>query len=90
MEEIIGTDPDGITCNYWKCSKCDEEVLSMRQLHEISEKEKRIIAVKIAKWGAAVAMRIPKNIAKTYGLVPGKSATIMPEKTGFKIVLRKK
>jgi len=90
MEEAVGTDHDGITYNYWKCSKCGEEVLSMRQLHEIAEKEKKMFAVKIAKWGTAVAMRIPKKIVETYGLIPGKSATIIPEKTGFKVVPRKK
>jgi hypothetical protein len=90
MEETVGTDSDGISYNYWKCSKCGEDVLTMDQLHELAEKEKKLLTVKISKWGNAVAMRIPKKIVETYNLVPGKEATIIPEKTGFKVVSRKK
>jgi len=89
-EETIGIDPDGLTYRYWKCKKCGSEVLTMDQLHELAEREKKMLAVKIAKWGTAVAMRIPKKIVETYNLVPGRKATIIPEKTGFKVVPRKK
>jgi hypothetical protein len=90
MEEITGMDPDGIAYNCWRCPKCGDEVLTMRQLHDISEKEKKTMEAKISKWGTAVAIRIPKSIVQTYNLVPGKKATIIPEKTGFKVVSRKK
>jgi hypothetical protein len=88
-EEKTGADSDGLSYRYWKCSKCGDEVLTMDQLHELAEKEKELFSVKIAKWGTAIAMRIPKAIAQTYNLVPGKKATIIPEKTGFKVVSRK-
>jgi len=90
MEETVGVDPDGLTYRYWKCTKCGDEILTMDQLHEIAEKEKKLLAVKISKWGNAVAMRIPKKIVETYNLTPGRSATIIPEKTGFKVVPKKK
>ena len=89
-EEKTGTDSDGLSYRYWKCTKCGDEILTMDQLHELAEKEKRMIAVKIAKWGSAVAVRIPKKIVDAYGLIPGRSATIIPEKSGFKVVPKKK
>jgi DNA-directed RNA polymerase subunit RPC12/RpoP len=85
-----GTYEDGIEYDYWKCSKCDNEILTMDQLKDLAVRERKAHAVKISKWGTAVAIRIPKSIAQTYNLVPGKEATIIPEKTGFKVVSRKK
>jgi len=89
-EEKIGYTPDGLSYKYWKCKKCGDGVLTMDQLHGIAEKEKELLAVKISKWGTAIALRIPKRIAETYKLIPGNKATIIPEKTGFKVVPRKK
>jgi hypothetical protein len=89
-EEMLGHTPEGLEYKYWKCKKCGEEVLSMRQLHVISNKEKAMMEAKISKWGGAVAIRIPKSIVQTYNLVPGRNATIIPEKTGFKVVPKKK
>jgi hypothetical protein len=88
-EERTGYTPEGLPYKYWKCSKCGYEILSMRQLRGIAEKEKVMMEAKISKWGDAVAIRIPKAIVQTYNLVPGKNATIIPEKTGFKVVPKK-
>jgi hypothetical protein len=88
-EEKIGYTPEGLSYNYWKCKKCGDEILTMRQLHDIAKKERKVIEATISKWGTAIAMRIPKSIVQTYNLVPGKKATIIPEKTGFKVISRK-
>ena len=86
MELNRGMYEEGIEYDYWKCDKCDNGILTMDQLKDLAIRERKAHAVKIAKWGTAVAMRIPKKIVETYNLVPGRKATIIPEKTGFKVI----
>lgn len=80
----------GLDYEYFRCANCGDEVLTMRQLHELAEQERVSKAVRIAKWGSALAMRIPKQIAQTYHIRAGAQAVILPEKGGFKVVPQKR
>jgi len=88
MEEYTANTPEGISYKYWKCSKCGEEVLDMEQLHIVSEKYRKLKAyrVTISRWGTALAMRIPKEIAQAQKIKEGEGAIVVPEKNGFKVI----
>lgn len=91
--EKADTDPDGVTYNYWECTKCGDKVLDMEQLHEAAEqfrKLRRAHSVKISKWGTALAVRIPKEVVKKQKIRAGGRALILPEKHGFKVIPEKK
>ena len=38
MIERIGKTPEGVAYKYYRCDSCGEEVLDMKQLHEVAEK----------------------------------------------------
>jgi len=90
--ELRGFDPNGVPIKYWHCIKCGDEVLDMVQLHESAEiyrKLKKAKLIRVSKWGAAVAIRIPKEIAQKQRLKPGTMMRILPERVGFKVVPEK-
>lgn len=88
MKEYTAYTPEGIRYKYWKCSKCGEEVLDMKQLHIVSEKYRKlkVYRVTISRWGTALAMRIPKDITQTHKIKEGERAIVVPEKDGFKVI----
>lgn len=81
----------GIEQRYWHCNKCGREVVDMEQLHEAAIKERaaRRRSAKIAKWGAAVAVRIPKEIVQIQKIKVGEEAIFEPSRAGFKVSLRR-
>jgi len=92
MEEHLGKTPEGVKYSYWKCGKCGEEILSMEQLHNVAKKYrelKKAYRVRISEWGATLALRIPKEIAKVQRMKKGESALVIPEKKGFKVIPEK-
>lgn len=89
MKEIIGEDPNGVAYRHWKCVKCSREILDMEQLNEMSEqyrKMKRMQSAKISRWGAALAVRIPKEIVISQKIKAGEKVRIQEEKKGFRII----
>ncbi len=38
MKELKDKTPEGVEYTYFKCEKCGEEVLDMKQLHNVAEK----------------------------------------------------
>lgn len=79
---------DGIPFNYHRCNKCGEELLDMRQLHELAEKYKAIrrYQTKVSKWGESLAIRIPKELAKKYKLKANDEMQLVPDKGAIRLV----
>ncbi len=88
MDEKDGVDPNGVRHKYYKCIKCGEEILDMKQLHEVAKKYRKMkkYQTKISKWGLSLGLRIPKEVAKKYNLKDKKEIYIVPEKGFIKII----
>lgn len=45
--------PEGIGYSYFKCEKCKEEIVDMKQLHHVAEKYRQLkrYKVKVSDWG---------------------------------------
>lgn len=88
MVEKIGKTPEGINYHYFKCNKCGEEILDMKQLHNVAEKYRFIkkYQVKLSKWGLSLGLRIPKELTKKYNFKDNKEVTLIPEEKGIKII----
>ncbi|MFH0955262.1 MAG: AbrB/MazE/SpoVT family DNA-binding domain-containing protein [Candidatus Micrarchaeota archaeon] len=79
---------DGLPYEYWKCPNCGDEIVDMKQLHEVAEKYRNLkqYTVMVSKWGDSDAIRIPRELSKQYRLKSKKTVRLIPEKTGIKIV----
>ncbi|MEW6295271.1 MAG: hypothetical protein AB1467_03160 [Candidatus Diapherotrites archaeon] len=91
VEEERLMEEDGIKFRTFKCPKCGEELMDMKQLNELAEKYrelKKAEKVKFSKWGNSIAVRIPKTLGKGLGIIPGKHALMLKEKDCLKILLR--
>jgi len=88
MINKIGITPEGFEYDYSKCNNCGEEIVNLKQLHEVAQKyrEMKKYSVKISKWGDSLAMRIPKELVKEYDLKNEKQITLIPEKRSIKII----
>ncbi len=86
MEEKTGKTPEGVEYKYYKCKKCGEEIVDMKQLHEVAEKYRSLkkYRVKVSKWGKSLGIRIPKKLFSQYKF--GEEVSIIPEKDGLRIV----
>lgn len=90
--ELADKDPHGVVYNYWKCVKCGDAVLDMDQLHEAAEQYRAMAKAKrakVSKWGTALAVRIPKEIATAQKIKPGVIVRIEEEKIGFRVIPEK-
>lgn len=89
LVEMLKHHPDGVPYKYWHCTKCGDEFLDMVQLNEPAEvyrKLKKAKLIRVSKWGTAVAIRIPKEVAQKQRLKPGTMMRILPERVGFKAI----
>ena len=88
MRELKAKTPDGVEYSYYKCNKCGEEILNMKQLHEVAEQYRTLkkYNVKLSKWGLSLGIRIPKELVKKYNLKNEGEVSIIPEKKGIRIV----
>ncbi len=70
MEELKSKTPEGVEYNYFKCKKCGEEIVDMKQLHKVAERyrEIKMYHAKLSKWGLSLGVRIPKELVKQYKL----------------------
>mgnify|MGYP001610322871 FL=1 len=88
MQQLKAKTPEGIEYHYYKCNEDGEEIVDMKQLHEVAEKY-RILKkynVKLSKWGLSLGLRIPKELVEKYKLKNEKEVSIIPEKTGIRII----
>ena len=88
MKEYTNKTPEGIEYNYFKCVKCGEEIVDMKQLHNVAEKY-RIMKrhyTKLSRWGLSLGLRIPQELVQKYGLKDNEEVSIISEKDGIKII----
>ncbi len=88
MKELTAKTPEGVSYNYFKCESCGEEIVDMKQLHNVADKyrEMKRFNAKLSKWGMSLGLRIPKALAKKYHLKDNGEVTIIPEDKGMKII----
>lgn len=88
MQQLKAKTPEGIGYNYYKCGKDGEEIVDMKQLHEVAEHYRALkkYNVKLSKWGLSLGLRIPKELVEKYKLKNEKEVSIIPEKRGIRII----
>lgn len=88
MAEKKDKTPEGVEYKYFECNKCGEEIVDIKQLHEVAQtyREMKKYTAKISKWGESLAMRIPKELVKKYSLKQNEEVTLVPEKNAIKVV----
>jgi hypothetical protein len=88
MQQLKAKTPEGIEYNYYKCGKDGEEIVDMKQLHEVAEHYRALkkYNVKLSKWGLSLGLRIPKELVQKYKLKNEKEVSIIPEKSGLRIL----
>ena len=88
MQQLKAKTPEGIGYNYYKCKKDGEEIVDMKQLHQVAESYRILknYTVKLSKWGLSLGLRIPKELVEKYKLKNEKEVSIIPEKTGLRII----
>ena len=88
MKELKGKTPEGVSYNYYKCSKCGEEIVDMKQLHTVANKyrEMKKFYAQISKWGMSLGLRIPKELVERYHFQNEKEVAIIPEDKGIRII----
>ncbi|MBI2139166.1 AbrB/MazE/SpoVT family DNA-binding domain-containing protein [Candidatus Woesearchaeota archaeon] len=88
MQELKAKTPEDVWYSYYKCGKCGEEIVDMKQLHHVAEKYRTLkkYNVKLSKWGLSLGLRIPKELVKRYGLKDEEEVAIIPEEKGIRIV----
>jgi hypothetical protein len=86
---MSGKMPDGIAYYYWRCTKCGEEVLGMKELHEVAERYRkmRTYSAKLTKWGLSLGLRIPAELVRKYKLKNKEELKLVPEEKGFRVVM---
>ena len=88
MEEKKGFTPEGISYKYFKCSKCGEEILDMKQLHEVAKQYRaiKLYHAKVTRWGQSLGLRIPKALATKYQFKANDEVALIPEKNSIRII----
>jgi DNA-directed RNA polymerase subunit RPC12/RpoP len=92
MEEKKAFTPEGVSYHYFKCSKCGEEIVDMKQLHEVAEQYRaiKLYHAKVTRWGQSLGLRIPKVLAERYKFKANDEVALLPEKNSIKIILQEK
>jgi len=87
--KMTGKTPEGIIYSYWRCLRCKEEVLGMKELHELSNKYQKMrkYTAKTTKWGLSLGLRIPLQLVKRYNIKNKEELTIIPEEKGFRVLV---
>jgi hypothetical protein len=88
MKELKAKTPEGVEYHYFKCSKCGEEIVDMKQLHNVAQKyrEMKRFHAKISKWGMSLGLRIPKELVKKYRMNDKEEVTMVARKEGIMII----
>ncbi|MFH1255775.1 MAG: AbrB/MazE/SpoVT family DNA-binding domain-containing protein [Candidatus Diapherotrites archaeon] len=90
MVEKKDKTPEGVEYRFFSCGNCGEEIVNMKQLHNVAEKyrEMKHYSAKVSKWGESIAIRIPKPLITQYGFKADDEVSLIPEKQAIKIVAR--
>lgn len=88
MKELTAKTPEGVTYRYFSCGKCGEEIVDMKQLHDVARKyrDMKTFRAKISKWGMSLGIRIPKELVKKYQFKDDEEVMIIPDEKGIKII----
>ena len=88
MEEKEASTPEGVAYKYYTCPHCGEEVVDMKQLHEVAEQYRtmKLYHAKVTRWGQSLGFRIPKALVTQYHFKANDEVTLIPEKNSIKIV----
>lgn len=90
MELVKDTmEQDEVDFDAYRCSKCGEEIMTMKQLKVLAGKYRVLRKAKevtFAKWGNSIAVRIPSDIVEEYGFDVGKHGLLKKDKEGIKII----
>jgi predicted RNA-binding protein with EMAP domain len=89
MKEMESETPEGIKYCYFRCENCGEEVVDMRQLHDIAQEYRKMkkFSVRISKWGTSLGLRIPKELTKRYNLKESDEVIIVPDDKCLRVIL---
>ncbi len=88
MKAYKAKTPENIGYSYYKCKRCGEEIVDMKQLHNVAE-QYRVLKryhAKLTKWGLSLGLRIPKELVERYKLKEEEEVAIIPEKKAIKII----
>jgi DNA-directed RNA polymerase subunit RPC12/RpoP len=88
MKQLKDKTPEGIKYDYFKCSGCGEEIVTMQQLHDVAGEYRALkkYTAKLSKWGLSLGVRIPKELVQKYHLKDNSDITIIPEDDGMRLV----
>ena len=88
MSQLEDKTPEGVKYKYFKCKNCGEEIVDMKQLHNVANKYRELkqFRAKISKWGLSLGIRIPKELVKKYRLKNNEEVTILPEEKSIRII----
>ena len=88
MQKLKAKTPENIGYSYYRCKKCGEEIVDMKQLHEVAEQYRTLkkYQVKLSKWGLSLGLRIPKELVERYHLRDEEEVAIIPERKGIRII----
>lgn len=80
---------DNIDFEMFKCAKCGEEIMDMKQLRNLAKKYRSLRKakeIKFSEWGNSIAVRIPKDMIEDFNITNGKKGLITKDKEGIKII----
>lgn len=80
---------DNIEFEVYKCIKCGEELMNMKQLHKLAKKYrkfKKAEEITFAKWGNSIAVRIPKQFINNLHIKQGEQGLLLQEDKELKII----
>lgn len=86
MVEHQDKTPEGFSYTYHKCNSCGEEIVDMKQLHQVADKYRKMkkYRVKLTKWGLSYGIRIPKELMNEYDF--GDEVSLVADKKGLLII----
>ena len=85
LEKIVGT-RKGIKYDALKCLECGAEIMTLEQAAEFLDEAQKAKTVTFSKWGESVAIRIPAQAVRKYGIHLKEKGKLLFEKNGFKII----
>ncbi len=80
---------DKVAFDAYKCGKCGEELMDMKQLRKLAAKYHQLRKAKeitFVKWGNSLAMRIPQEFVQEMGIKEGSHALLRKGKEGLEII----
>ncbi len=88
MVELKAKTPEGVEYKYFRCKECGEEIVDMKQLHDVAQvyRDMKRFHAKVSTWGMSLGLRIPKELAKKYDFRNNREVTIIPEKEGIRVI----